>query len=274
MEVGHKHCSLGSCSSGQYVVDSLTSEVIWLPLEEGPWSLAWDATGQGILEHVVAGSPAKQWLSERLRFALVADQGRCYVWDKAADQVELFRSFMSKHTSHLLQFSGHVEGGHLYILGWALEHPHGGSKVFISLKHWCRAMGLPIQPHLWYLKNWQRWLGWLKAMGLGAEHLKKARETEQATAEAEDSWQLPPRVWGSPAVSILALACLLPRWAAASKGRVDKCEVTRNAAASFLGSVTASLGGPYKIQLFTAGPQLQGTTVLLLVVWVSIRMWP
>lgn len=264
----HRHCSLGLDASGQYVVHRLTSEVCRLPLEEGPWSLTWDATGQGILEHCVAGAPAKQWLSERLRFALVADQGRCYVWDKVADIVELFGSFMSKHSSHLFPFSGHVEGGHSYILGWALEHAHSGSKVFISLKHWCRAMGLPGQPHLWYLKNWHRWLGWLKTWGLGPEHLKKASGTEQAKAELEDSWQLPLRVWSNPAVSMVAFACLLARWAAASKGRVDKCEVTRSAAASFLGSVTGSMGSYYKIELYTAGFHLQGATTIVFACFV------
>ena len=69
MELGHRLCSIGSGPQGQYLVNQLTGEV--LQLEQGwLWSLAWDASGQGLLTKEANGVCERVWLSSMLKVAI------------------------------------------------------------------------------------------------------------------------------------------------------------------------------------------------------------
>ena len=256
MELGHRLCSIGSGPQGQYLVNQLTGEV--LQLEQGwLWSLAWDASGQGLLTKEANGVCERVWLSSMLKVAIWKHDEDHYVLETGADLPVPYHEYMSSFTSHQWPFAGIVEGGHMFILGWALARPHFGSSIYISLGHWYKAFGLPGPPNEWYHRWWASWSTWLGQLGLGLGQLKKAIPTKHIDCEAEAAAEtadlkLPSRFWPYPSISLSALVCLAARWAAQSKGMRSKSQPIRSAALSFLTSVVGSLGS-YSIIIFTAG---------------------
>jgi len=257
MELGHQDCSIGSGPHGQYLVNQLTGEVLALP-KGWLWSLALDASGQGILTKEANGVSERVWLSTLLKAAIWKDGGDHYVLEEGADLPVPYNEYMSSFTTHHWPFAGAVEGGRLFILGWALARPHWGSTIFISLSHWHKAFGLPGQPNDWYHRWWPSWSTWLRQLGLGQAQLKKAIPTKQAHCPAEGGaeatgLELPSRFWQYPGISLCALVCLAARWASQSKGRCSKTVPVRSAALSFLASVVNSLGS-YTVTVYTEGP--------------------
>jgi hypothetical protein len=255
-EAGHEHCHLGQHAPGrQYVVNERTGEVCALP-EGGFWTLRLDGAGQGVLQHSANGAHTQSWLSDTLDAAVYVHGGKAYVLEKSSGELELYDAYMSKYTTHLWPLPGIVPGGQLFILGWALLRRHSGCRVFVSLPHWYKALGLKDQPHKWYQRWWRSWVTWLGDLGVGPEHLKKPLVTKQAKHEAADQCRFPARFWPHPAVSSLGLLCLLGRWAAASRGRVSKDQAMTNAARTFLAGSVASLPDLCEVKVYTAGPHV------------------
>jgi len=229
MEVPESHTVRLSHSfvGGQTLHNEVTGE--FAAIDGDCCELAFDEQGWGVLRWPRTG--AERHCCEVLQRKLCSseDGSEHYVLAENGDLV-LFTDYIGEHRRVALGISFLKGMAQKIVQAWWFTRRQAGANLWLDLQSLHRALALPGTPHRWYQNQWNKWETWLTHASLPSLHLRRAAATRKSGVEAQcsqdDQARMLPvtraRAMPKCALTAHALLCLVCRYPAPSRGRVQK----------------------------------------------------